>query len=139
MNLHIDTHGRLSYDADPSCTYCSEIARTTLGSALHSLLRDWSEHYGYVLHESENFSVLPAIGSCCDGYVLMLPKAHLMSFGLLSAELDNEFENLVERITSYLRHKFGLDVVIFEHGAKSSRSRAGSCMDHAHLHRFHPR
>lgn len=130
------TEGQTSRVVDSvnyACSLCAEIQRSRDGSLLHDLLDDWGAG-GYVLLETEHFSVVPAVGSCVDGYVLVLPKAHVFSFGLVNSAFEVEFQNLLVDLRRILHSAFGGACLIFEHGARSSRSRAGSCADHAHLH-----
>jgi diadenosine tetraphosphate (Ap4A) HIT family hydrolase len=72
----------------------------------------------------------------CPGYVLIVPKAHVLSAGHLDEDHDAEFDDLATRLESYLQAQFGRPITAFEHGAESFRNRGGSCTDHAHIHVF---
>jgi diadenosine tetraphosphate (Ap4A) HIT family hydrolase len=87
-----------------------------------------------VLYETPGFAVIPCLGSACDGYVLIVPKDHVLSAGHLSPEHDAELEALLTKVSGYLSNMYGLPTAAFEHGAESFRNRGGACTDHAHVH-----
>ncbi|NSC25226.1 hypothetical protein FM076_30380 [Streptomyces albus subsp. chlorinus] len=128
------------FDVDPEdyreiCSFCAEIHRRPEHNLLATLLDDVPPA-DFVLHETERFVVIPGVGAVCPGYVLIVPKAHVLSAGHLDEDHDAEFDDLFTRLEGYLTTQFGRPVTAFEHGAESFRNRGGSCTDHAHIHVF---
>lgn len=90
----------------------------------------------FILRDSGDFFVIPGAGSVCDGYVIISPKAHVLSFGHLDASLDSQLQAVFGDVERKLAGHYGRAVIAFEHGAESFRNRGGSCTDHAHMHVF---
>lgn len=86
----------------------------------------------YVLKETTNFLIIPNIGSLMPGYLMVIPRQHILSFGFLPPVYDRELHALLEDVKDWQRSLFGT-YLIFEHGPVSFK-RGGSCCDHAHLH-----
>ncbi len=115
------------------CTFCAEIE----GREDHNLLHELAGNdigRSYILSESENFVVLPAVGALCPGYVLVVPREHVLSFGFLESDVDEELELLLEQAIRWHEDAYGCQTVMFEHGSSSFTERGGLCTDHAHLH-----
>ena len=105
---------KFNYDDNPDC-----------GDA-----REW---YDKILLETEEFVAVPALGQMVEGYLLIIPRAHVTCMGNLSAD---SFERLLAFeliVFSALGRLYGKPIV-FEHGAVSRSQRAGCCVDHAHWH-----
>src|SRR3989442_1292238 len=87
-----------------------------------------------IIDETEHFYAKAALGHFLFGYTLVISKAHLISYADMSAHLFSELDTfsafVSEKITGITRKA----VMTFEHGAISRPRRAGSCIDHAHLH-----
>jgi diadenosine tetraphosphate (Ap4A) HIT family hydrolase len=82
---------------------------------------------------SDEYAVVPALGSLVDGHVLVVSRQHRGSMATLDAE---ELERLPVQLHAVLRglRAAGLRWTIFEHGASYSRGPASSCIAHLHLH-----
>ncbi|KOG08193.1 hypothetical protein ADK35_42005 [Streptomyces viridochromogenes] len=117
------------------CSFCAEIHFKQEHNLLGELLPDYAVE-DFILFESDHFVVIPGVGAVCDGYVLISPKEHVLSFGHLGSALDAELDDVCRRTAGFLRERYGERVLAFEHGAESFRNRGGSCTDHAHLHMF---
>jgi diadenosine tetraphosphate (Ap4A) HIT family hydrolase len=115
------------------CGFCAEAARMTDYNLLAELIPD-ADVNDFILHETPQFVVIPGVGAVCDGYVLVVPKEHVLSMGHLDSSHDAEFADLLDRLSLYLYEQFGNAITAFEHGAESFRNRGGSCTDHAHMH-----
>jgi diadenosine tetraphosphate (Ap4A) HIT family hydrolase len=115
------------------CAFCSEVSGVPEHNAFVSFMPD-IDPAACILYETERFVVIPCVGAACDGYVLIVPKEHVLSIGHLSCENDPELTALLNQVCSYLREQYGLPIVAFEHGAESFRNRGGACTDHAHVH-----
>ena len=115
------------------CAFCAEVNAVPEHNAFARLIPDVAPAH-CVLHETEHFVVIPCVGSACNGYVLIVPKEHVLSIGHLNGKYDAELTALMGQICDYLTGHYGLPVVAFEHGAESFRNRGGACTDHAHVH-----
>jgi hypothetical protein len=116
------------------CGFCAELEKRPDNNVLHALMPSIALSQ-FILSESDNFAIIPAVGSFVDNYVLLVPKSHVLSFGFLPPEVDDEFDSVFGSIVRSLSAE-GEGVVAFEHGAESFRNRGGSCTDHAHMHIF---
>jgi len=117
------------------CSFCAEVNRAREHNLLLELVPD-VDPADFVLWETSDFVVIPGVGSLCDGYVLISPKEHVLSFGHLDERLDGQLRTLFGELERWLSAQYGRPVVAFEHGAESFRNRGGSCTDHAHMHVF---
>jgi diadenosine tetraphosphate (Ap4A) HIT family hydrolase len=88
----------------------------------------------YILKETDNFVAMPSIGALMPGYLLVLPRQHLLSFGHIPATHDAELQVLLQTMERWLMATYSASVIFFEHGPTSFTKRGGSCTDHAHLH-----
>lgn len=90
-------------------------------------------YYNQVLFESENFVVIPSLGSLVAGWVLIVPKTYALNMGQLSEALLTELENLATKVSVLIEKDFG-PVTMFEHGPVASFNQVGCGVDYAHLH-----
>jgi len=88
-----------------------------------------------VLHETENFFVVPTIGQIgIEGYVLICSKNHCPGLGDIPPSQHEELENLLLLTRSVISSAYQKEVVVFEHGPRTACQMGGGCVDHAHLH-----
>jgi ATP adenylyltransferase len=104
------------------CCLCADFAAP-------STAQQWNSP----LLESNNFAVLPSLGSLVEGWVLILPKQHCLSLGAVPAHLLPELEQVKARTAAMLQDIYG-SVCAFEHGPANNSRPAGCGVDHAHLH-----
>jgi len=93
--------------------------------------RKWYDFH--IIVENKNFVVVPALGSIVPGYLLIVPKQHVLSMAKLSIDLLNELIDFSIRIEKLQSNYWGLPI-IFEHGMCSKTESAGACINHAHWH-----
>lgn len=105
-----------------SCHLCSEL-RTELPA----------EQWNRPLLESDHFVVLPSLGALVEGWLLLLPREHYLSYGALPEELLPELQAMTHRVSSLVDSNYG-PVSIFEHGPARPNCAVGCSVDHAHLH-----
>ena len=115
------------------CTFCAEIE----GRDEHNLLRrllgpDVGD--SYLLAQTENFVLIPGVGALMPGYLLAVPRRHVLSFGHLPERLAPEMDELLARAQGWIHRTYERGTLMFEHGPASFVERGGSCTDHAHLH-----
>jgi ATP adenylyltransferase len=109
--------------AEKPCRFCGLAA---LDASAH--LRDrWVAH-------SEHFVVIPSVGALVDGWVLVVPKSHLLSLGALPEELQPELADLAATMSESLEREYGQPVTRFEHGSSAAMQAVGCGVNHAHLH-----
>jgi diadenosine tetraphosphate (Ap4A) HIT family hydrolase len=106
------------------CPFCVEIKHNSLEIS----------NSNRIIFESDHFYLVPTLGCFIEGYCLFVPKRHVYSFCQLNYSESEELFKNFRMIKSTIETKFNKDVIIFEHGAKSSALNLHSCIDHAHLH-----
>jgi ATP adenylyltransferase len=106
-----------------ACKFCQKFGGTNRGGQIADR----------VLFESENFVVVPTVGSIVPGWLLVVPRSHFLSIGSLDEAQFREFVTLQKTAAEALRECFG-SVYIFEHGAARECETVGCGVDHAHLH-----
>ena len=106
-----------------NCTFCA--AFTPGGDRAQ-----WNQP----LAETENFVVVPSLGSLVEGWLLMVPKDHYISMGALPPGLRIEADSLEQRVMRSLRRRYAAPIVAFEHGPSAASHGTGCGVDHAHLH-----
>lgn len=108
----------------PRCNYC----RTFLSGDVTP-----GDPFSEILLESDNFVVVPTLGSLVDGWVLIVPRKHYLSFFTLPPSLFSELKSILDRLASFCALCFG-EPTLFEHGPARPGSSLGCGIDHAHLH-----
>lgn len=89
-----------------------------------------------VLYESNNFFVLPTFGEFITGYLLIIPKQHILSNAELCSYGLAEFNDVLNDIEYILKLTYGIDnVLVWENGTGSSgTSKAKDSIVHSHVH-----
>lgn len=111
-----------------SCTLCRTV---TSGRHLEGTsCLPWDEH----LLSTDGTVALASLGAIVPGWVLILPRRHVLNVASLYAHELKEFWQVHELAIDRLRAHFGSPVVSFEHGPMQPGSPVGCTVDHAHLH-----
>lgn len=99
-------------------------------------LRRKSVNYERSVYESESFIVIPTIGEFIKGYLLIIPKEHLMSLAELSIDLRNEFLEVLNDVCYMLRLTYPVDdLLVWENGTGNGGiGKAKDSIVHAHVH-----
>lgn len=108
-----------------TCRFC-EIGAALLSNRSTNL---WDR----VLLETDNFFVVPSLGSLIEGWLLIVTKSHHICMGSLDRAQIAELENLMEEVCTIVRSKYG-PVAVFEHGPVEAKLAIGCGVDHAHIH-----
>ena len=58
----------------------------------------------HILYETENFYCVPGTGAFFDGYVMIVPKMHVMSFANLPKEQIDEFWQVLDDMRTLLQN-----------------------------------
>lgn len=88
-----------------------------------------------IIEETDNFYILPTLGSLVDGYLLIISKKHMNSMSELSNQEKEEYESILKKYRNLFYLKYGRFPIIFEHGSPviDSDMKANSVL-HAHTH-----
>jgi ATP adenylyltransferase len=115
------------------CCLCSQIAGQPSNDLIARLLPD-QPYVRRVMLDTSLFAVVPSLGPLIGGHSLVCPKSHIRSFANLDTKGYEEFRNLKRVLKSALKHAYGADVHLFEHGAATGGNRILCSVDHAHMH-----
>lgn len=125
---NIDVGDHVSQDS----TNVTHSTKNCLLCKIRDRKTDKPEH---IVYETENFYIVPGTGAFFEGYLMIVPKNHVMSFALLSQEELNEFYSLLDDLRSILEGIYNKKIFAFECG--SGRTGAGkheTSIVHAHFH-----
>lgn len=116
-----DSRGDVSHDAS-KCLLCK-------------ILRKQADNVEHIVYQTNNFYVVPGTGAFFEGYLMIVPKRHVMSFANLPKEELEEFYTVLNDIRTILEGIYHKKVFAFECG--SGRTGAGkheTSIVHAHFH-----
>ena len=85
-----------------------------------------------ILYETKQFAVMADISPLVPGHVMIVPKAHILSYGAVEATAQDEFSAIVNATRTILGEHYGPSVIL-EHGT-SSLDPVADHVTHAHLH-----
>src|ERR1700691_3978634 len=89
-----------------------------------------------VMDNSESFYAKAALGHFVFGYMLVISRDHYISYADLPLSLFPDLDAFSYHVAARIQTLTQTSVMAFEHGAVNRPQRAGSCIDHAHLHLF---
>jgi ATP adenylyltransferase len=92
-----------------------------------------SEVWDTPLFQSANFVAVPSLGALVEGWLLLIPKRHVLSLGSLPDSMHEELNEFKGLLYVALTQYYG-EVCAFEHGPSKEKSAVGCGVDHAHLH-----
>lgn len=118
------------------CEFCDEL-EGGINNSFYSISAAKDKLTSRIIRETEYFVAIPGIGSLLPGYILVLPKAHVVNMGQLKFNLFDELESLIIELRHEVHCKLKLKTVIFEHGSTNpsdSSLSCGECIEHAHIH-----
>jgi SAM-dependent methyltransferase len=117
------------------CVFCHE--ERLAGTYFPSAVPGAGEVRSRLIRRTFTTDVLSGVGALHAGYVLALPRRHVLSCGELSDVERGEFFEVTWDMVDRIRESFGCDVVVVEHGSSGSpRAPSGACIEHAHVHLF---
>lgn len=88
-----------------------------------------------IIEETDNFYILPALGSLVDGYILIVTKEHINSMSDLGKKEITEYLELIDRYREKFYKVYGRYPIVFEHGTPKIHSKMrASSVTHAHTH-----
>lgn len=116
------------------CSFCSEFGGEGENNLFEEIIKPKLDVDNRIVFETEYWYIVPTIGGFIPGYYLIVSKEHQMSVGWCSEKYYFELEALVKSIDIYIKRKYKLSTVMFEHGLCSPVNRGGCCVEHAHIH-----
>jgi diadenosine tetraphosphate (Ap4A) HIT family hydrolase len=111
----------------PKCVLCAG-ADSGRRTPLEDLLPAGRSRF---IATTPRFVAVPTYGCFVPGYLLLIPRPHVLSFGQLTEGALGEAEALVEELAERLRAVYGLPVLGFEYGLATRGVRR---IEHAHWH-----
>lgn len=89
-----------------------------------------------IIYESPNFYVVPELGALKQGYLMIVPKQHILSVAQFPDELMPEYREVCKHVEKILMKAFNGKVVVFmEHGSgPSGKTSHKKSIVHAHTH-----
>jgi diadenosine tetraphosphate (Ap4A) HIT family hydrolase len=114
------------------CSFCREFGDPVGASPLLQSLG--LELESRIVRQTAHFAVVPTIGQLLEGHLLILPKAHYLSFGHVPQDLVEEYLSLKQQVWSAVLAEYSVPPIMFEHGEAAEKRRAGGSVDHAHMH-----
>ena len=86
--------------------------------------------FNRLIAHTKNFFIIGGYGSFTKGYVLIITKDFIPSFGFIKDEALNEVNFLIRLLKHHLNKKYNRNSVVFEHGMCACLGG----LDRAHLH-----
>ena len=109
------------------CDFCIKFSNEINLNQRHSV-------FDNVLWENNDFIIVPTRGCIVEGYLLIIPKHHYYGMASLPQDKIADLTKIKNQVRQYLTNHFTAPI-FFEHGPICrTTNRAGSCLDHAHLH-----
>ena len=111
------------------------VTQSTEECLLCRIYNGTSPHEEHIVYDTQNFYVVPGTGAFFEGYLMIVPKQHVMSFALLDDLVLKEFFRVLDDIRSILEGIYQKKVFAFE--CASGRTGAGkhkTSIVHAHFH-----
>lgn len=116
------------------CSFCSEFNGSGENSVFLNNVGFDNGITSRKLFETENWVVVPTLGSFVEGYLLIITKKHYISISECQTNLLDELEGLITYIKCVIDKVYNSPIIAFEHGAISEQEKGGCCVTHAHMH-----
>ena len=128
MSQSLYDHGVL--DIWQTCPFCQQFGRAGGVGLYHRVA---GVHANRTIYEDDEFVVVPTLGQIVKGWLLIIPRQHVMALAGLPGQNQHSFLSLVARVRQAVSKHFG-QPFLFEHGSVDGSARSGACVEHAHLH-----
>lgn len=103
-------------------------ADAAVDSPLQRLLPPGTSRF---IAQTPHFVAVPTFGCFVPGYLLIVPRAHVLSFGLLGTDALREADTLVAGLSAGITAVYGMPALGFEYG---NNVPGGRRIEHAHWH-----
>ena len=88
-----------------------------------------------IIDETDEFFITPTKGSIVDGYILIIPKSHILSMSQLTSTQKDNLTQIKNKYREIFKKVYGRYPICFEHGSYSEDTKSSSSsIKHAHLH-----
>lgn len=89
-----------------------------------------------IIYESQNFYVVPELGALKKGYLMIVPKKHILSVAQFPEEFREEYAEVCKDVEHILKNTFNAETITFmEHGSgPSGKTSHKKSIVHAHTH-----
>ncbi len=88
--------------------------------------------YNKIIEETNNFIIIPCLGSLVPGYILILPKRHTYCMTEFDKEIMEEYNSILEKYREKFKRLYGKYPIVFEHGTPDPCGLCANCVIHAH-------
>ena len=96
---------------------------------------DHSKIENTIIEETENFIIMPSLGSLVDGYILIVTKRHINSMSELNENELIEYKNIIDKYQNLFKKIYNKTPIVFEHGTPNQNSEMkANSVTHAHTH-----
>lgn len=127
--------GEIFDTAEEPCIFC-QMARYKGFSNLEKYNQFVPKAVDCIIYESQNFLVVPELGALKQGFLMIVPKHHILSVAQFPQELMPEYFDVCRDVEEILLKAFkGKTVVFMEHGSgPSGKTSHKKSIVHAHTH-----
>lgn len=113
----------------------NKVSTTTCDCLLCNIYKRATNKPEHIVYETKSFFVVPGTGAFFPGYLMIVPKRHIMSFAWLTPDELNEFFTVLNDMRSILESIYGSRVLAFEAGSKDDGAgKHLTSIVHAHFH-----
>lgn len=89
-----------------------------------------------IIHENEDWVILPPLGSFVPCALLIISKEHYRSCACVPQEKLITLQNIISDVQRVLHTKSSNNILFFEHGPSCCGTKGACCVDHAHINVF---
>lgn len=115
--------GQIASLKGSNCPYCDTFLAGKVRAA-----------YDRAVAESNNFVAVPTMGALVEGWLLIVPKRHILSLAQLTPCEKAELTAFVNNVSAGIKRAWNIAPTMFEHGPAEEGDALGCGVDHAHLH-----
>lgn len=119
------------------CVLCELAMRKGMNKDLAQYNRLVDKEVDCIIYESDNFYVTNELGSLVQGFLMIVPKAHILSVAQFPQHYYAEYAEVCADVERILKSAFGEKKIVafFEHGSgPSGMSAHEKSIVHAHTH-----
>jgi ubiquinone/menaquinone biosynthesis C-methylase UbiE/diadenosine tetraphosphate (Ap4A) HIT family hydrolase len=124
---------------EDSCELCDEaLSAGTWATSNFRTSDPTSTNYSRLIRRGPFADVIAGLGAIIPGYVLVIPRTHVLSIGHLQEAGRQAIFDAAWNTADIINHVFGHDAVLVEHGSSANPANGsrGPCIEHAHVHVF---
>ena len=120
---------------DHICNDSAGLKKDTANCMICNIVEGHPQRKEHIIYQSKNFFVVPGLGAFYDGYVMLCPRRHVMSFAELNDEEHEEFLQVLDDIRYILKYVYHKEIFVFECGSgRNGGGKHATSIVHAHIH-----